>query len=236
MNELSGTGQIAPDGMMSEAYITETQVSEYNASLSAVQSASFIVDMGAQQFLDTNRNTAQEVLGETVNSYVSAAGQVIKAVELNNLAQQAASTQDTQKANAVQNYITENSPEITEGQRIEYNQSLDNVEVAAQTFAAYTAASSSEEFVATLNSEAYETQGEFASIEFNGESVNVEISYADANIANIQSFNVSGYFVAAQDVLNAGEQGGFYTTGPTANSCFFAQTDEERLACENSGG
>jgi len=233
MNELSGNGQLASDGTVSGAYITETQVSSYNSAISEVQAAAFIIDMGAQQFLDNSKNTAQEVLGETINSYVSAAGQVIKAVELNNLAQQAVTSQDTNEAKSVQTYISQNSPEITEGQRVEYNQTLDNVEEASQVFAAYTAAAGNEEFVATLNNEAYENQGQFADIQFTGDSVKVEISYSQANTVNIQSFNVSGYFVPAEAILSAGQEGSFYTTGPTANPCFFAQTEEERLSCES---
>ena len=225
------TGGIAPTGITSDGLVTYTQAEAYNQALQSFKTATAVYDAGAQQYLDAQSVEAMQDMRNAVDVYVQAAGALIEVVEINRMAADAAGTP---QAAEVQAYVAENEVSLTLQQpEVDvYNESLTNVEVAAQSAAAFTAAASSVDLVQTANDQAVSMQATFSEASgayFDNQQQQVVIDFAQHTMA--VTLAVGQYFQSVVDVLAAGEQDPFYTTSPTQNQCFYTQDQQSYEEC-----
>lgn len=231
MNEYAFVGGIAPD-MVSEYHITADQAEAYNNALSGVQQANITYDAGAQEYFNTQSQNSMDNMQSAISAYVQAAGAVIEVVRINEMAAEA----DTPQAQIeVQAYISENDVTLQQAEVDLYNESLNNVESSAQEAAAFMAVASDPVLIQSANDQATAVNAHYSEAGdafFDGQSVSVEF----ATYAMTVSLDVTSYFKTSVEVLSAGEQNPFYTTGPTANPCFFIQDSVERDECIATNG
>lgn len=205
-------GGITSD-MASDAYVTYDQADAYNQSLTAMSQMN--VSMTAQEYFDNQSEQAMETLSLAVDNYVSAASQMVMAVQVNEMA---ASVDSTEKAVEVQTYVTNNDLSITGEQVDTYNDALDLVQTSAQSAAAFMAIASDESLVSSAQEQADALGQSFAFAEtsyYSQGNFTVDLS------AGGVSLDVSGYIKSAEDVLAMGGQSTFYQTSPTGSECFF---------------
>lgn len=224
-------GGIAPTGITSDGLVSYEQADAYNQALQAFKTASTVYDAGAQAYFDTQSAEALQDMRVAVDSYVQAAGALIEVVTINSMAESAVGTP---QAAEVQDYVAANEISLTLQQpEVDmYNESLTNVEVAAQAAAAFTAAASNPEVIESANQQAASLQVSFdeaSSAYFDNNQQKVVVDFAGHNA--LMTLSMQQYFVAAIDVLSAGEQDPFYTTSPTQNQCFFAQDQQAYEEC-----
>ena len=223
MDTYAYQGGIAPTGMTSSAHITTEQADAYNNAVAEVQNVTYGVT--AQEYIDGQAQNAQVDMSDAISAYVGAASVLIEVVRVNEMAEEAAASGDVVQAQEVQNYIAANDVTLEQTEIDTYNDSLDAVQESASTFAAFTSVANNGEAVAQMQSDAAAIGQDFANAgdaTFNAQLAMVSIGFIQGN--NTESailVDVSANFKTVEDMLAAGEQSGFYTTGPTANQCFF---------------
>ena len=184
-------GGISPE-MAQNAFLTQDQATAYNNALVAMKQAN--TSMTAEEYYSGQVDTAMDNLSTAVDNYVDASVQLITAVQVNDMASQATTTE---KAVELQTYVTNNELSITEEDVTNYNDALEMVETASQVSASYIAIANDQELLGDAQAQAV--------------SLN----------SNIITLDVSGYLKTAEEVLASGQDSTFYTTSPTGDSCFF---------------
>ena len=91
-----------------------------------------------------------------VDTFVEASQAVIEVVVVNQMAEDAQNAGDERGAMALQEYIEANDVVLADAEVDFYNESLENVESAAQIAAAYFAVANDEELVAAADQMAYD--------------------------------------------------------------------------------
>ena len=223
-------GGIAPTGTVDQGKISYNQSKAYNDALVAVQNATYTYDPGAQEYFDNQAQQAMNEVNAAVDAYVQAAQVVIEVATVNEMAQDAQEAGDERGAMALQEYIEANDVVLSDAEVDFYNESLDNVESAAQTAAAYFAVANDEELVATADEMAYDirvTYAESATSFFDVATSAVWVSFDGGE--TIQGLALGGYFVTVESVLIEGEDTEFFRTSPEGG-CWFAPDYE---ACLN---
>ena len=210
-------GGISPD-MATSAHLSYDQATAYNDSLMAVSTAN--TTMTAQEYFDTQSQEAMDNLSLAVDNYVSAASQLVMAVQVNDMA---SSVETPEQAVEVQTYISNNELNITTEQVDSYNDSLDMVQESAQTAASFMAIAADATLVESAQAQADELGQSFYFAE--------EAFYSQGNFtvdlnAGGVSLDVSGYIKSAEEVLALGGESTFYQTSPTGNQCFFSADQE----------
>jgi len=224
MDTYAYQGGIAPTGMTSSAHITTEQAAAYNNAVAEVQNVTYGVT--AQEYIDGQAQNAQVDMSDAISAYVGAASVLIEVVRVNEMAEEAAASGDVVQAQEVQNYIAVNDVTLEQTEIDTYNDSLDAVQESASTFAAFTSVANNGEAVAQMQSDAAEIGQDFSNAgdaTFDAQLAMVSIGFIQGN--NTESailVDVSANFKTVEDMLAAGETNGFYTTGPTANECFFS--------------
>ena len=107
-----------------------------------------------RKYLAEQATQAQGNLNAAVDQYVNAASIFIEATRVSQLAQTAQETGDATQAQAVQDYVNTNNVLITSADVTEYNEALDTVELAAETWATIEAVYQNGEAVAGLQAQA----------------------------------------------------------------------------------
>ena len=142
---------------------------------------------------------------------------------INDMAESAQESGDAVEAQEVQAYIANNDIEITDVHVDAYNESLDTVEETAQTFAAFVAVQNDEVLVQDMQEEVDMMGEDFMNAydaTFDSSTGYATLSFHTSNV--VMMYSLEGAFVSAADVLGAGQDGGFYQTGPTAQ-CFYCE-------------
>lgn len=210
-------GGISPD-MATNAHLSYDQATAYNNSLMAVSAAN--TTMTAQEYFDTKSQEAMDNLGVAVDNYVSAASQLVMAVQVNDMA---SSVETPEQAVEVQTYIENNELSISTEQVDTYNDSLDMVQESAQTAASFMAIAADATLVESAQAQADELGQSFY---FAEEAFYSQGNFTvDLNAGGI-SLDVSGYIKSAEEVLALGGESTFYQTSPTGNQCFFSADQE----------
>lgn len=230
MRSYSTTGGIAPDGMVDGGIITQAQADAYNDAVLNLNAT-----IGAQEYFNTQAETARQNLDTAISSFVGAAGAIIQVTTINNMAQEAADSGDAAQAVAIETYIADNDVTLEAPEINAYNDALTNVEEMAQATAAFTAIASNPELVAQADQAALDAGASYSLANeafFDSAVGTVSVDFIES-LAVVQ-LDVSTYFKSMDEIFLAGEKDSFYLTGPTANPCFFEGQDTyEQCAIDN---
>lgn len=233
--EYAPVGGIMQDGSLYQHHMKQEDVDAYNLAVMDVTVDNY--SLTAAEYLAEQATQAQGNLDAAVDQYVNAASIFIEATRVAEMAQTAQETGDATQAQAVQDYVNTNNVLITTADVTEYNEALDTVELAAETWATIEAVYQNGNAVQELQMQADQFGVDFANANdmyldrFNmvNQSAVVDFSNASGQIA-MAVIDVSLNLKTIEEMNMAGEQGGFYTTGPTQNPCFF---DMESPECVN---
>jgi hypothetical protein len=230
MHSYVSQGKIAPTGTTEGGKISYNQSDAYNQALTAVQNAVYTYNPGAQEYFDNQADQAMNEVNTAIDTFVEASQAVIEVVVVNQMAQDAQEAGDERGAMALQEYIEANDVVLADAEVDFYNESLENVESAAQVAAAYFAVANDEELVAAADEMAYDirvTYQEAASSFFDAATQAVWVSFDGGE--TIQGLALGGYFVTVEAIIVEGEQTDFFRTSPEGG-CWFAVDYE---ACIN---
>jgi len=230
--EYAPQGGIMQDGSLYQHHMKQEDVDAYNLAVMEVTADDYT--LSAAEYLAQQATQAQGNLDAAVDQYVNAASIFIEATRLGEMAQEAQTSGDATQAQAVQDYVNTNNVLITTADITDYNESLDTVELAAETWATIEAVYQNGEAVAGLQSQADQLGYDFANADDLFLDRYSEMTQSAAIIFNHNAMDAAVIFVDVQSNLKtieemnmAGEQGGFYTTGPTQNPCFFDMESPE---------
>ena len=233
LGSLAATGEIhTTDGMLdTDAAITEQKRVAYNAALEAVQ-ADIFSKTAAEYFTEQADNKAVD-FGNAVNAFVSAATPVIMATEISVRSSEAQLSGDNAVAKELQQVIN-NDPAyiLTTTEVVVYNDSLTTVELRAEQYATAVAIRDNQQFVDNFQSQAdafgldFIDASDLVLSRFGNDAP--EIDYPAAHVSFLNAAmtltqDVTANFTATTELVESwGEADSFYTTGPTADQCFFA--------------
>lgn len=230
MHSYASQGKIAPTGTVQGGKISYDQSDAYNQALAAVQNAVYTYNPGAQEYFDNQADQAMNEVNTAIDTFVEASQAVIEVVVVNQMAEDAQNAGDERGAMALQEYIEANDVVLADAEVDFYNESLENVESAAQVAAAYFAVANDEELVAAADDMAYDirvTYQEAATSFFDAATQAVWVSFDGGE--TIQGLTLGGYFVTVEAIIVEGEQTDFFRTSPEGG-CWFAVDYE---ACIN---
>ena len=231
MSAYAQDGGIAPAGMSQDAYIQKQQQDAYNAAVANFSVAK--VNYTASDYAQDQKIESDLQLQAAIDAYVAAASAVIQVVVVNNMAESITdinTAEGESQALEIQNYIAGNDVVLDDAEVLAYNDSLTGVEEAAAEMAAFTALAADAELQASLDASATELGVNLRSADtvyFSNGALNVEF----ASASQVLTVDMSGYFKTTTDILNRGATETFYQTGPTQDTCFFSQTQEEYDLC-----
>ena len=221
-------GGIAPTGTVDQGKISYDQSKAYNDALVAVQNATYTYDPGAQEYLDNQAQTAMNEVNAAVDTYVQAAQAVSEVATFKEMAQDAQEAGDERGAMALQEYIEANDVVLSDAEVDFYNESLDNVESAAQTAAAYFAVAGDAEMVDQANQAAYDMRATYAEIDnsyFDAATGQMSLVFTDFAV----TLTLDSYFKMTTEIITEGSNTDFFRTSPEGG-CWFAPDYE---ACLN---
>ena len=221
-------GGIAPTGTVDQGKISYDQSKAYNDALVAVQNTTYTYDPGAQEYFDNQAQTAMNEVNAAVDSYVQAAQAVIEVATVNEMAQDAQEAGDERGAQALQEYIAANDVVLSDAEVDFYNESLDNVESAAQTAAAYFAVANDETMVDQANESARDLNVSYAEATttyFDPSLGQLTVDFVNGSVA----FAMDNYFKLTAEVITEGSNTDFFRTSPEGD-CWFSPDPE---ACLN---
>lgn len=230
MQSYASQGKIAPTGTVQGGKISYDQSDAYNQALAAVQNTVYTYNPGAQEYFDNQADQAMSEVNTAVDTFVEASQAVIEVVVVNQMAEDAQNAGDERGAMALQEYIEANDVVLADAEVDFYNESLENVESAAQVAAAYFAVANDEDLIASADDMAYDirvTYQEAASSFFDVATQAVWVSFDGGT--TIQGLSLQGYFITVESVLIEGEQTDFFKSSPEG-VCWFALDYE---ACLN---
>ena len=225
MTTYAHIGGIAPTGTVDNGIISYGQADAYNAAVTAVQNATYTVDVGAQEYFDNAADQAMTNVNAAVDAYVDAAQAVIEVVRVNEIAADAQAAGDGEALTAVQEYVANNDVKLEQSDVDLYNDALVNVEENAQTAAAFMAVASDEALIDSANQQADSMDSTYADATesfFDASMGEVVVKFEGAQDM-VVVLMVNTYFKTTADILTEGESSNFYKTGPTYNPCAFFQ-------------
>ena len=232
MDYYSGVGGIAPVGITDPGLVTYQQADAYNAAIVAVQNATYPIDVGAQDYFNEQSQQAMNNVQVAIDTYVQAATAMIEVTRVNEMAADAQATGDNETAAAIQDYIGANDVTLEAAEVDMYNDALVGVEAATQEAAAFMAVANDATLVDSANQQASDMGQTYAAAGdafFDAATGEVSVDFMESTSSVMLAVN--DYFKTDIDILTQGESQPFYTTGPTYNQCFFAQSQEEYDQC-----
>jgi len=224
-------GGIAPTGMASQAYIQKEQQTAYNQAVANFSNGDWTYT--AEDYAQEQKAQADLEMQAAINAYVEASAAVMEVVTVNNMAENIGDTTTAEgeaQAQQLQSYIAGTDVTLEDSEVAAYNDSLESVQNAASEMAAFTALSADVELQAALEQGVADLGESIRNADnsfFSQGNLTIEFSGATSAIA----LDMSTYFKTSADILTRGATEDFYKTGPTQNTCFFAQTQEEYDAC-----
>ena len=230
----TGTG-LSSGQLSGTAYISEEQVTAYGNALNGM--VAYLPYGSAQDYLDEQAQDQLADMEAAIDDFTEVVVDMLSVVEVNEMAE-AADNPDDQAA--VQEYVAANDMSISQEDADAYNQSLDAIETAANTAAAYIAVSSNEDAVAYLDQAAQDnnTRIEQNTLSYSASNQAVSITWASGSAASSIYLNGTGDFgidiyMSDAVILEAGAQSELYLTGPTYLSYICFTTG---LECEETSG
>lgn len=226
-------GGIANSGVVDPGMISKAKQDAYNNAVLQFQQQSYAWDPGADQYFQDQTDQAMNTLGQTVDDFVAAATAVITVAEVNERAQEAAAAPDNRMAEELQIYTEQNDVLLDDTEVDAYNNSLQAVEVAAQSAAAYMAVANDTDLLAEANDAAYQmnvTYQESTQSYFDANAGQVVVEWGNQEIASTVALNVSGYFKTNVDIMNEGANSMFFRTSPESG-CWWIDDQTERETC-----
>lgn len=226
MQVLADQGLIAPVGTAEDGKLTYEQAQAYNEALQMTTQA--VYTMSVEEFVDEQVDMSRADLNTAVSAFVGASEVLIEAVVVNDMAEQAQESGDAVQAQEVQSYIADNNLEITDVHVEVYNESLDAVEETAQTYAAFVAVQSDEHLVQDMQAEVDLMGEDFLNAYdavFDASSGIATLSFHTTD--SVLIYGMFDAYTTTGNILASGQEGDFYTTGPTANDCFFDYCEEQ---------
>lgn len=233
MTDYAAIGGIAPTGTVDNGIISYAQADAYNASLVAVQNATYTVDVGAQEYFDNAADQAMTNVNAAVDAYVDAAQAVIEVVRVNEIASDAQAAGDSDALTAVQEYVANNDVTLEQSEVDIYNDALVNVEESSQTAAAFMAVASDATLIDSANQQADSMNSTYADATesfFDASMGEVVVKFQGVEDM-VVVLMVNTYFKTTTDILTEGENSNFYQTGPTYNPCAFFQDPTQVGSC-----
>jgi hypothetical protein len=233
LTDLTPTGVIAPDGYMDveTLQMTEAKANAYNLALQEVQADVF--SKTATEYFTEQYEIRQADFAAAVDNYVLASAAFIEATYINELASEVQLTGDAVLAQSLQAYITENSLGITSTMVSDYNSSMTAVGDAAEQWGAVAAVyndpaalenlqagvdAAGQDFM-NANDTTYDHIAQQSSITF----------FAGNQVVIIENqFDHQG---VTSDFVQAGNNSGFYITGPTQDVCSFYPSADPANPC-----
>jgi hypothetical protein len=221
---------IAPLGMHYDAYISSEEVSAYNAAL---QNLGSYVAYTAADFLNDQGQIELGLMNDAIDDFADATVALISVVQVADMAAEAQQTNDIQKQEDLQDYVSTNDQLLTVSQDDvqAYNDSLEDVASHASNAVAYLAVAGNEGATDFLQQGA-----DNAGVRFTDAADN--LSYVASSRAVLLDFQAQnqGYAVwvdgtdafgidlmlTRAEVLFEGGNSDFYLNGPTQNACFFS--------------
>jgi hypothetical protein len=128
-------GGIANSGVVDQGLIEKAKQDAYNQAVLDFKNATYTWDPNADQYFEDQSQQAMDTLSEAIDAYVDAATAVIEVTTVNEMAQDAQEAPDSREAIALQEYMDANDVLLDDQEVDTYNESLQAVEVAAQTAA-----------------------------------------------------------------------------------------------------
>lgn len=230
----TGTG-LSSGQLSGTAYISEEQVTAYGNALAGM--VTYLPYGSAEDYLEEQAQDQLAELESAIDSFTDVVVDMLSVIEVNEMAE-AADNPDDQAA--VQEYVATNDMSISQEDADAYNQSLDAIESAANTAAAYIAVSSNPDAVAYLDQAAQDnnTRIEQNTLSYSASNQAVSITWASGSAASSIYLNGTGDFgidiyMSDAVILEAGAQSELYLTGPTYLSYICFTTG---LECEETSG
>lgn len=223
-------GGIAPTGTVDQGLISKAKQDAYNNAVLQFQQATYAWNPNADQYFQEQSQQAMTTLSQQVDNYVDAAMAVVEAVTVNEMAVNAT---DEREIIAIQEYADTNDVLLDDTEITNYNDSLQAVETAAQTAAAYMAVANDPALIQTANDSAYAmnvTYQESSQSYFDAGTGILTIEWAGQDAVMTASLDLAGYFKTDLEILNAGVESTFYTTSPVGG-CWFIEDPVEKESC-----
>ena len=231
MMSYASVGGIAPTGTVDPGLISKAKQDAYNNAVLQFQNATYTWDPNADEYFQDQSQQAMNNLGDTVDAYVDAATALITVATVNEMAEDTQEAPDSREAIALQEYMDANDVLLDDQEVDTYNESLQAVEVAAQTAAAYMAVANDPGLIESANDSAYamnvtyqESQASF----FEASTGILTIEWAGQNQTVMLDMN--GYFKLDTDIITEGTTSMFYTTSPEGG-CWFIEDEVEKETC-----
>ena len=231
MMSYANVGGIAPTGTVDPGLISKAKQDAYNNAVLQFQNATYTWNPNADEYFQDQSQQAMNNLGDTVDAYVDAATALITVATVNEMAEDAQEAPDSREAIALQEYMDANDVLLDDQEVDTYNESLQAVEVAAQTAAAYMAVANDPALIESANDSAYamnvtyeESQASF----FDASTGMLTVEWAGQN--QVVMLDMNGYFKLDAEIITEGTTSMFYTTSPEGG-CWFIEDEVEKEAC-----
>ena len=231
MMSYANVGGIAPTGTVDPGLISKAKQDAYNNAVLQFQNATYTWNPNADEYFQDQSQQAMNNLGDTVDAYVDAATALITVATVNEMAEDAQEAPDSREAIALQEYMDANDVLLDDQEVDTYNESLQAVEVAAQTAAAYMAVANDPSLIESANDSAYamnvtyeESQASF----FDASTGMLTVEWAGQN--QVVMLDMNGYFKLDAEIITEGTTSMFYTTSPEGG-CWFIEDEVEKEAC-----
>ena len=224
-------GGIANSGVVDQGLIEKAKQDAYNQAVLDFQNATYTWDPNADQYFEDQSQQAMDTLSEAIDAYVDAATAVIEVTTVNEMAQDAEEAPDSREAIALQEYMDANDVLLDDQEVDTYNESLQAVEVAAQTAAAYMAVANDPALLESANDSAYSmnvTYQESSQSFFDAATGILTVEWGDQ--AQSVALDMTGYYKADVDIITEGSTSMFYTTSPEGG-CWFIEDQTEKETC-----
>lgn len=231
--DLTGTGVIAPDGYMDVETIqmTDAKAQAYNLALQEVQADVF--SKTASEYYAEQYEIRQADFAAAVDNYVLASAIFMEAAYISELAAEVQLTGDAVLGQSLQAYITENSLSITTTMVSEYNSSMTAVGDAAEQWGAVAAVYNDPAALENLQAGVDAAGQDFMNANDTTYDHIAQESYitffAGNQVVLVETqFDHQG---VTSDFIQAGNNSGFYLTGPTQDTCSFYPSPDPANPC-----
>ena len=225
----SGEYGIAPLDAQKSAHISEEQRTAYNQALSNL--SNFTAYTASEFFNDQGQNEL-DAMNDAIDDFTTAVVELSTVIQVNEMAVEAAETDNIQKQEDLQDFVAVNDLEISQEDVDAYNQSLDDVAEHAGNAAAYLTIANNEQASDFMQQGADQAGESFSNTEntlaFDRQSGMVSVMWANVNWGTAVFLNGQDgigidIYMTDAEVLSQGSASSFYLTGPTATSydCFF---------------
>lgn len=222
----AGAGHVSPYSYLSveATMLTSAQKDAYNAAIGEVQNDIF--QKTAEEYFGEEYVNAQNAMDAAVDTYVAAVTPLAVATHISNMAQQVQLSGDAVQGQQLQAYVTNNNVLMTQTNVVDYNNSMQALQGAADQFAAVAAVYNDPQLIQNFQSMADADGVDF----LNADALFLDriedpvafTGYAAAMVVDFTSMNSTMYvqdistkLVTTEFLNQAGAQSAFYTTGPT---------------------